>query len=464
MSDRTPNGGRSWLRAGTLTLLTLTLFVGRALAHGGSLRAATPEQLAIPTWLFLLTGSGVIGASFLLASFVTNRAFIRSIHDWHRLLSVPRAALAAGALKLVGVLGLLAVLVVGFFGPQFPLGNLAILTVWVGWWAGYTISVYLIGNTWETLNPWRTIAEVLPTVGVTYPDRLGAWPSVGGLLALVWLEVVSPLADQADLLATVVLGYTIVTLAGAVFYTPDKWFSTVDPVSRVFTYYGRVAPLRRTADGLKLRLPGSALEDTRVVDGPDEVAFVIALLWVTTYDGFVTTPAWTDLATWLVNLGVPALVLYPVALLAGFGLFLGAYRAATRRSIGFAETYLPAKTLATRFAPSLLAIAAGYHLAHFLGYFISLSPALVTVAFSPLTPPANVPVIPLPSWFGGLNLTFVLLGHLVAIWVAHATAYDLFPSRLQAIRSQYPYIAVMMFYTMVSLWIVAGPDLTPPFL
>ncbi|WP_276247870.1 MULTISPECIES: hypothetical protein [unclassified Haladaptatus] len=464
MSDRAPLRGRRWLRRVTVILLVSALATGRALAHGGSLRSATPEELAIPTWLFLMTGGGVIGASFLLASFVTNRGFIDAVHEWHRLLSVPRETVFALVLKLVGVVGLGAVLYFGLFGPQFPLSNLAILTVWVGWWAGYTISVYLLGNTWEAVNPWRTLAEALPALDAPYPESLGAWPSVAGLLALVWLEVVSPLADQADLLATVVLAYTVVTLTGAVVYGPETWFSTVDPVSRVFRYYGRVAPFKRTKDGLSFRLPGAALSETRFVTGPDEIAFVIAILWVTTYDGLVTTPAWVDFATWLVGLGVPAVILYPAAILAGFALFLGAYRLATTKSIEYAETYLPPRTLANRFAPSLLAIAAGYHLAHFLGYFLSLSPALVTVAASPFSPPPDVPVLPLPSWFGGVNLTFVLLGHLGAIWVAHATAYDLFPSRLQAVRSQYPYIAVMMFYTMVSLWIVAEPALTPPFI
>jgi hypothetical protein len=40
--------------------------------------------------------------------------------------------------------------------------NLAILIVWVGWWAGYTMSVYLLGNSWPAFNPWRMLAEIVP--------------------------------------------------------------------------------------------------------------------------------------------------------------------------------------------------------------------------------------------------------------------------------------------------------------
>lgn len=42
------------------------------------------------------------------------------------------------------------------------------------------------------------------------------------------------------------------------------------------------------------------------------------------------------------------------------------------------------------FLPSLLPIAAGYHVAHFLGYLLKLSPALFAAVIALLTPPANL--------------------------------------------------------------------------
>jgi hypothetical protein len=87
------------------------------------------------------------------------------------------------------------------------------------------------------------------------------------------------------------------------------------------------------------------------------------------------------------------------------------------------------------------------------------------VLLSPVDPLQNPPILAgLPGWFGGLELAFVLLGHLLAIWVAHATAYELFPGRLQAIRSQYPFVLVMVAYTMISLWIVSQPAIEVPYL
>jgi hypothetical protein len=436
---------------------------GRALAHGGALRSSS-ESLAVPTWLFLATGGGVVGASFLLASLVTDRNLIRRLDEY----GSTRAAAPYRATDLlgsvVGVVGLAVVLWFGFRGPTNPFRNLAVLVVWVGWWAGYVMSVYLVGNTWPTLNPFRTIVERLPSLGLDYPERLGSWPSIAGLIALIWVEVVSPLADDPRLLARVVAAYAVITVVGGVAFGAERWFSTVDPVSRVFSYYGRVAPVERTDGGVSVRLPGTALSDSRGVDTTAEVAFIVALLWVTTYDGLVTTPAWADATKAAVGAGLPAQAAYVGSLLGGFALFFGAYLLASRASRRLAETYLSSAALARRFAPPLLAIAAGYHLAHFLGYFLSLLPPLSAALSNPFAPPSNPQLYVMPSWFGGLELAFVLVGHLVAIWVAHATAYDVFPSRLQAIRSQYPFILVMVLYTMVSLWIVSEPSVTPPYL
>ncbi|UPV99563.1 hypothetical protein M0R88_13680 [Halorussus gelatinilyticus] len=444
------------------TLLAGTAFSGTAAGHGGGLRAAA-GSLSVPTWLFLLTGGGVVGASFLLASFVTDRAFIRAVHGWRRVADAP-VATATTLTRVVSVAALVGIIAVGFLGPETMFRNAAILAVWVGWWAGYVATVYLVGNSWPALNPWRAVAEWVPTLDYEYPERLGAWPSVAGLLALVWLEVVSPLADDPRLLAWVVVGYSVATLAGAFVFGPDSWFGSVDPVARLFRYYGRVAPLQRAeSGGLELRPPGAALTDPLPDDGRDGVAFVVAILWVTTYDGFVGTPVWVAIAESLVGLGVPPVVLYPAALLAGYALFVGAWWLASRLARGTADTYLTPEAIARRFAASLLPIAAGYHLAHFLGLFVTLSPALVAALSNPLSPPINPSVVALPGWFGMLAVAFVLLGHLLAVWGAHASAYEVFPGRLQAVRSQYPFVVVMVLYTMTSLWIVSAPSAAPPF-
>jgi hypothetical protein len=457
-SGRWPVGG-----AGTaLAVAGLWLASGRALAHGGSLGGAAGRSLSVPLWLFLATGGGVVGASFLLSSFATDRAFIRALHDWREAVPLPGRAALVGAGRSVGVLALAFVLVVCALGPARPLRNAGLLVVWVGWWAGFTMSTYLVGNAWPVLNPWRTLAERLPSLDRAYPERLGAWPAVAGLLGLVWLEVVSPVADDPRLLGAVVAGYTVVTLAGAATVGADAWFGNVDPAARAFRLYGRVAPLGRGDDGsLSLRLPGVGL-DGGFLEGADEVAFVVALLWATTFDGLVATAPWATFARAAVGAGVPPVLLYPGALAAGFLVFYGAFRLAVRYGTRAARSYRDPAALAARFAPSLVAIAAGYHLAHYLGYLLTYSLPLARAVVNPLGGgwPATVA---LPAWFGAVGIAAVVAGHLLAIWLAHAAAYELFPSRLQAIRSQYVLTLVMVFYTMTSLWIVTRPFAPVPF-
>jgi hypothetical protein len=443
--------------------LGLSTWVGVVAAHSGGLAGATRDALAVPTWLFLLTGGGVVGVSFLLASFVTDRRLVAAVHEWGRAVPDPGRLLRT-LVRLAGMGVLALTLAVGFLDRASGVRNLAILVVWVAWWGGYVASTYLFGNSWPTLNPFRTLAEALPSLDRPYPDRIGAWPSVAGLLLLVWIEVATPLADDPRLLAAVLAAYTVVTVGGAVVVGADAWFERADPLARAFRYYGHLAPLGVEDGRLRLRLPGGALPDT-VLDGRDDVAFVVTLLFVTTYDGFVATGPWASGARAVVGAGVPPVVVYLGAYLLGAALFYLVYRASARLGRRRAETYLSATYLARRFAPSLLPIAAGYHLAHNLASVLVLSPTLVAVAASPLAPPPSPPQLAgLPAWFGGLELACVLLGHLLAVWVAHATAYDLFPSRLQAVRSQYGVTAVMVGYTMLSLWIVAEPYVAPPFI
>jgi hypothetical protein len=453
-------------RLGVLLAAVLALLVADpALAHAGSL-GATGGPIETPLWLFLMTGGGVVAGSFLFTTLVTDREFIHSVHD--RGLALPARALGvagdlAGGLAVVL---LASVVLVGLFGPLVPDANAAVMVVWVGWWADYTMSVYLVGNTWPALNPWRRIATLVEGV---VPDRdvpaeWGAWPSVAFLLGMVFLEIVSPLTEAPRLLAVVVLGYTGATVGGAAAVGVDTWFRRVDPVARVFRYYGSVAPFQRTDDGLELTLPGSSLPESQFLRGVDEVAFVLALLWSTTFDGLVTTPLWGDLVAGIVvGVGVPAPLVYLVGLLAGYAVFLGAYRWAARGARETADSYVTGRAIAERFAPTLVPIAAGYHVAHFLGYFLSLSPRLVSALANPVAGATPPPALTLPDWFGLLPLLFVLGGHVVAVWLAHATAFELFTGRLQPIRSQYPFIVVMVFYTMTSLWVVTQPFTQPPY-
>lgn len=450
-------------RIGVLLTAAVVAFVRPVLAHTGSLRlGAEPDP--VPLWLVLLTGGGVVGASFLLTSLVTDHDLIDELVEWQVRLTTPNS-LGDAALWLIRGLGVgLLVLVVAsaFVGPGDATRNFALLFVWAAWWAGYTMLVYLLGDTWQAVNPWRTLAELLPSrTPRDLPKQLGSWPAVVGLLAMVWLEVISPVGTNPQLLGGIIVAYTAVTLVGATTFGPSTWFGSVDPIARVFAWYGRVAPLKWGADGISFELPGSALVEGEWTNG--DVAFIIALLWVTTYDGLISTTTWAGTVRWLVSFGLPPLAVYTGFMLAGFAVFLAAFRTAARLARRTGNSYVSSETIRRRLAPSLLPIAAGYHFAHFLGYLVVVGPALATVATSPFAPPSSVQMIVLPNWWGNVQLVAILAGHVFAVWVAHAISFELFTGRLQSIRSQYPFIAVMICYTVVSMWIVTQPYAAPPY-
>jgi len=440
-----------------------------AAAHVGGL-SGNYTAGAVPSWMTVTTGGVIIGASFLFTSLLTDHERIRIVNGLGLTLPTPAALRRAGTMvvRAASVVVLALVIVTGLVGPEEPTRNFAILVVWAGWWAGFTMSVYLVGNSWPLVNPWRALvapfARLLDGVGAReYPERYGAWPSVVGLLGLVFVEVVTPVAENATLLVGLILAYTAVTLAGALLYGPETWFDVADPVARVFRLYGWMAPIQRTDRGLRFRLPTAALTEQRLPDRTGETAFVIALLWATTYDGLVSTPTWAAVVVPVVEAGVPPLVPYVVTIVGGFLGFLLVYRVASRKARETADSYVEASFVEHYFAPSLLPIAAGYHVAHFLGYFLTLSPALLAVLAAPTTGAADPLVLVMPTEFGILQLLLVLVGHILAIWVAHAVSFDLFPGILSPLRSQYPYVVVMIFYTITSMWVVVQPFTAPPF-
>lgn len=452
-----------------LVVAALSLFATEtALASNAAvgLSDASRDALDVPRWLYVATGGAAIGASALLASFVTDRRLVSAVHGWHRPLAVVNARPIRAVGTALGLAALAVVVVRGVTGPQIPTVNAAVLFVFVGGRAGLTMLAALVGNPWPALNPWRSVATVLPNGFREYPDRLARWPAVAGILLLVWLETTTGVTGRPASLAALVAVYSVATTLGAVRFGPGDWFDNADPVSVFLRAYGRVAPIAREDGRLTLRFPGMRLVERYGTDEPhdSDVALAVALVWELTFSGFVTTTVGGDIVRAVVNVGVPPLVVYATLFVGGFVVFLGAYRLAARVASRRVSTARDAASLSRRFGPSLFAIAAGYLLAHYLAFFLSLSPSLAAAVSSPLSPPANPLVLSLPAWVGTLGVLSVLLGHVLAVWVTHSTAYELFPSRVQAIRVQYPFVVVMVGYTSVSLWLISLPTAPPPFI
>lgn len=455
MTDRMHR--RRFLVVAFILLGLLVLFVGRSTAHGGGVSGVRSE-VTPPAWLMVLTGGSVIGASFLLTSFVTDRDLVDSVHSRGvTLLSLPNAS--RGVAKLLGFCLFAMVIGVGLLGPKAGVSNPAVIIVWVGWWGGYVTSVYLVGDSWPTLNPVRLDWDFLSNGHLSYPTRLGCWPATFGLLGIALLESASSVSENPRMLGGVVAGYLIVTIVGSAVFGSETWFEQADPLSNLFHFYGSLAPIQPTESGVTVRLPGAVLRELDV-DGTDEVGFLIMMLWVTTFDGLVRTRVWANAVETAVSVGVPEALVVLSMLVGGYGTFYGIFHLAAGRIRRDAPTAMSTTTLVRQFAPALVPISAGYHLAHFSPYFLSGLPLLKAAFTPPVLAPVTATPLALPAWVAGLEVIAILIGHLLAVWVAHSIALELFPGRLQALRSQYGPVAVMVGYTVVSLWIVTQPPAT----
>ena len=84
-----------------------------------------------------------------------------------------------------------------------------------------------------------------------------------------------------------------------------------------------------------------------------------------------------------------------------------------------------------------------------LGKGWHLLPALA--AFKPNFALANASTV----WYA--DIVLIVLGHIVAVVLAHLRAGERFRTAQRALLSQYPMLVLMVLYTMTSLWILSQP-------
>ena len=213
----------------------------------------------------------------------------------------------------------------------------------------------------------------------------------------------------------------------------------------------------------------------RQLIGPDVVALVVLMLATVTFDGFGATSAWVDVQSESLDLFVGVvnttvvngitiadtlgLLLFPAAFLLVYLGFCGLMA----RAVGNVRT---AGELARAFVFSLVPIALAYNIAHFFTLLVVQGQLLIPLSSDPLGRGwdlfgtseyvTDIGVVSARAvWF--LSVGAIVAGHIAAVYLAHHTATRLFGNRALAMRSQYPMLALMVMYTVVSLWIVAQP-------
>ena len=107
-----------------------------------------------------------------------------------------------------------------------------------------------------------------------------------------------------------------------------------------------------------------------------------------------------------------------------------------------------------------------YNLSHYLSFLLITGQQIIPLISDPLGVgwdllgtadfKPNIAIINARiAWI--VSIVSLVSGHVVSVYIAHVISLRRTSSHKIAIRSQYPMLALMVFYTGVSLWIIAQP-------
>ena len=186
-----------------------------------------------------------------------------------------------------------------------------------------------------------------------------------------------------------------------------------------------------------------------------------------TYDGLTATPLWASIHDGLLNtfagssdvVGTLGLLVFPLL----FGLVYLVTSWLIAQIVNQPNAVIK---IARTFVYSLIPIALAYHLAHFLSFLLIQGQLAIPLASDPLGMgwdlfgttdyQTNLRIINArTTWL--LAVVAIVVGHIISVFLAHTIAHRAFKERGLALRSQLPMLALMVGYTMVSLWILAQP-------
>jgi hypothetical protein len=467
-----------------------------ASAHGFGQRFDLP----LPLWLWI-TGAGAT----IVLTFVVMALFFRETRDSDRyptveLPSVLASPVIVHILRMFAVVLFVVSLAAGFVGSEDPYSNLITPMVWVIWWVGVAFTSALIGDVWAVIDPLRTMfraAERLytrATGGRTLaraliaPRWLGVWPAAFAFLAFAWCELIWADKDIPARLATVIAAYSVYTWLGMFLFGREEWSARGEAFAIAFGVLARFSPVEVCAAGLRLRPYGAGLRTTQPVSWSFMV-FVILMLSTVTYDGFQETALMQRIDTFAQSRHALATLLFEWSewgfdesrvtrtfmLVAFAAAFVAIFQATSWLMLRWTEAIagranrpsgLTASIAARSFVLTLVPIAVAYHLSHYFSLLLTAGQFAIPLASDPFGwgwnlfgsagYKVNLAVVsPYVFWYGAVAL--IVVGHVIAVYLAHVASLRLFGSARAALASQVPMLALMVGYTTLSLWILAQP-------
>lgn len=424
---------------------------------GAALACALPPSviLTLPTGYFILAAALTVGLTALLGALTGRLPAFRA-----RLISTGRDRLPDTAISYLGFWVFLAMIGIGFWGPDDPMHNLLTLVFWTGVWIALPLGSMLCGNLWRVLNPWygpvRIARLLIGRTGQAGLARLQTWPAVLGLLGFSWFQSVSLAPGDPDGLARLALGYWLVIFGLAV-AEGEAWLEEGEFLSVFFAMISRIAPFWRHRRAGRVQYfigwPG-----TQILAMPplrqSGMAFLTLALASLTFDGMSET-FW-----WLGVIGQNPLEFTGRSAVTGANtLGLLAVWAAT--ALVLWAVLRGGNLAAGPVMLSFLAIAAGYHAAHNLVMLLSTGQYTLAALNDPLfRGDAWLGLEPFYISFGfltnGVMVTAIYAAQFAAILGAHLLAVVLALKLAgPGLRAHLPLTGVMVGYTVLGLWLLS---------
>jgi len=475
-------GRRLWRRPGAWLTSILVVVSPPASAHGFGLR----YDLPLPLMLWIIGAASTVLLSFLLVAIAVRlnphmQAPVQlNLLRWQMGRVVTGQTIRFGA-RLLAVGALIVIVVAGIIGDQTPTRNLAPTAIWIAWWVGVAYLSAFIGNVWSVINPWAALFEwyeqALPIQSawrgarIGWPKHLGVWPATALFIVFAWVELVWDGRSIPSQLARLAIGFSVLTWIGMYLFGRNTWLRHGDPFALAFSVLARFAPTEMHVERRWiLRPPGTGLLDTKNVT-PSLVVFVLVMLSTVTFDGLMATPLWQRIENTLYE-GLPALgnsrlaIINTLGLLSFCAIFIAVYRAVATLVASASQKSMTVDAASRAFVLTLVPIAIAYLVAHYSSYFLIQGQLLIRLASDPFGFEWNIfgsahfrPNIGIVgarfTWY--TSLFAIVVGHVIAVSLAHIIALRNIADPRAAMRSQIPMLVLMVGYTMVSLWIIAQP-------
>jgi hypothetical protein len=430
------------------------------LAHGVGSR----EDLPIPFSFALIGAAVAVLVSFLVLLLLWREPRLDPVGAGRSLPAGLQSALdnslTRGALRAFGLVATSYVVLAMVFGHDDALNPTA-ATVYVLFWVGVPLLSLLLGPVWRLINPIRTLQLLLarlvradPVAGLApLPRWLGYWPAALSLLSFVWLELVP--RESNTTLPTLRL-YFACYLAAHLFaatYFGSRWFDRGDGFEVFSSVLGRLSVIGRRGDGrLVVRNPLDGVAG--IAKAPGLFAVVGVLLGSTVFDSLSAHLAWID----FVSTGpLPPRVASTLGLVVTVAVVTAAFTGASALT-GVGAGRRPLDT-AGEFAHTIVPIVAGYFIAHYWSLLVIVGQQAVIQLSDPLGTGANWlgtggraadPLLAGATTTAVIQVSAVVVGHVVGVVLAHDRAIALLPRR-HAVMGQIPLLVLMVAYTVTGL-------------